>query len=322
MNLNIEKATLENEYYRRVIYTDEYQQVVLMSIPVNEDIPLEKHDTTSQFFRIESGKGEIRFGEDERESINIKDGSSVVVPPNRYHHVINTGNTPLKLYTIYSPPHHPPNRLDVNKPIEQAHFTGNRDTDIQIMMYLTDADLLSFCKTNKTIRKICRDDMFWMRKVYHDGAKVDKPVDQSWKQYYFLKYDLDELLNGTSTLFYINDTIYHFLTNSTYFTKKEREFITSILDDGIMGGTILYDYIILYLLNQNILFEHNDQLYFRPDHVINDFIHFPSFALFVNYLDYSPGGDIKNNIHNGEYIVKQYVIRKLSQYKNQKLAVD
>ena len=78
-NINIEKATLENNDYRRVIYTPGFQQLVLMSIPVGEDIPLEIHSNVDQFFRIESGEGEIHFGSNEEEVISIKDGSGVVV---------------------------------------------------------------------------------------------------------------------------------------------------------------------------------------------------------------------------------------------------
>jgi mannose-6-phosphate isomerase-like protein (cupin superfamily) len=115
-DIDIEKATIENNDYRRVLFTPGYQQLVLMSIPVGEDIPLEVHSNVDQFFRIESGEGEIRFGKNENERIKIKDGSGVVVTHGTYHRVINTGNVPLKLYSIYSPPNHPKDRVDHNKP--------------------------------------------------------------------------------------------------------------------------------------------------------------------------------------------------------------
>ena len=115
-NIDIEKATLENEDYRRVLYTPGYQQLVLMNIPIGEDIPLEVHEDVDQFFRIEAGQGEIRFGKNEYEIISIKDGSGVTVRHGTYHRVVNTGNSPLKLYSIYSPPEHPSNRVDKVKP--------------------------------------------------------------------------------------------------------------------------------------------------------------------------------------------------------------
>lgn len=115
-NIDIEKATLENEDYRRVLFTPGFQQLVLMSIPVGEDIELEMHPHVDQFFRIESGKGEIRFGKNQIEKILIKDGSGVIVTHGTYHRVINTGNSPLKLYSIYSPPNHPKDRVDITKP--------------------------------------------------------------------------------------------------------------------------------------------------------------------------------------------------------------
>jgi len=115
-NVDIEKETLENNDYRRVLYTPGYQQLVLMSIPAGEDIPLEVHPDVDQFFRFEAGEGEIHFGKNEEEVINVKDGSGVTVKHGTYHRVLNTGNTPLKLYSIYSPPEHPVNRVDKVKP--------------------------------------------------------------------------------------------------------------------------------------------------------------------------------------------------------------
>lgn len=99
---NIEKDTLENSYFREVLYTDKNTQLVLMTLQPHEDIGLEKHNV-SQFFRIESGIG--RFIIDGNE-YKIKSGSGVVVPANAKHNVINSGKTPLKLYSLYSPPKH------------------------------------------------------------------------------------------------------------------------------------------------------------------------------------------------------------------------
>ena len=120
-NIDIEKETLENTDYRRVLYTSGFQQLVLMSIPVKEDIPLEVHPDVDQFFRFEYGNGEIHFGKNEEEVIKVKDGSGVTIRHGTYHRVLNTGDTPLKLYSIYSPPEHPPNRVDKVKPVDNKY---------------------------------------------------------------------------------------------------------------------------------------------------------------------------------------------------------
>ena len=112
--INIEKATLENTYYRRVLYTTPQQQLVLMSIPVNDEISLEVHPDTTQFIRFEAGTGEVRIND---LIYKVKDGVSVTIPPNKYHRIVNTSLTePLKLYTIYSPPEHPEDLIQSDNP--------------------------------------------------------------------------------------------------------------------------------------------------------------------------------------------------------------
>lgn len=118
---DIEKLTLENTDYRRVIFTSKYSQLVLMSIPVGEEIDFEIHPYVDQFFRIEQGTGEIIIGKDQEESFLIQNRSGIVVPRNTYHRVINTGLIPLKLYSIYSPPNHSPNTREHNKILEKKH---------------------------------------------------------------------------------------------------------------------------------------------------------------------------------------------------------
>jgi mannose-6-phosphate isomerase-like protein (cupin superfamily) len=104
---NIEKQTLKNKYYRKVIFTTKNMQLVLMFIPSGQDIGIEKHKKRSQFIRVESGKGKAIIG---RKIHRLRDGDALIIPPNRYHNIINTGNKPLRLYTIYTPPEHPKNR--------------------------------------------------------------------------------------------------------------------------------------------------------------------------------------------------------------------
>jgi mannose-6-phosphate isomerase-like protein (cupin superfamily) len=101
---NIEKDTLENENFRKVLYTSKHSQLVLMSLKPKEEIGLEVHPDNDQFFRFEKGTGKVIIDGNE---YNVSDGLAIVVPAGAEHNVINTSETEeLKLYTIYSPPHH------------------------------------------------------------------------------------------------------------------------------------------------------------------------------------------------------------------------
>ena len=101
---NIEKDTLENENFRKVLYTSKHSQLVLMSLAPNEEIGMEVHPDNDQFFRFEKGQGKVVIDGNEYE---VKDGFAVIVPAGAQHNVINTSKTKaLKLYTIYSPAHH------------------------------------------------------------------------------------------------------------------------------------------------------------------------------------------------------------------------
>ena len=102
---DIERDTLENEDYRRVLYTGTYTQLVLMTLRPGEDIGLETHDGHDQFIRIEAGTGYVQLDGERRE---LKDGSVVVIPSGAKHNVVNTSaSEALKLYSIYTPPEHP-----------------------------------------------------------------------------------------------------------------------------------------------------------------------------------------------------------------------
>ena len=103
-NANIEELTLENDNFRKVLYTAAHSQLVLMSLKPDEDIGLEVHEDNDQFFRFESGLGRVVIDGNEYE---VKDGSAIVVPAGAEHNVINSSSSEaLKLYTIYSPAHH------------------------------------------------------------------------------------------------------------------------------------------------------------------------------------------------------------------------
>lgn len=101
---NIEQLTLANTNFRQVVFTDQHTQVVLMSLLPGEDIGLETHEIVDQFLRIEIGEGKVLLN---GEAHPISAGSAIVVPAGVAHNVVNTSNTnPMKLYTLYAPPHH------------------------------------------------------------------------------------------------------------------------------------------------------------------------------------------------------------------------
>ncbi len=108
--INIDRATKINPNYRTALWTGKYLQVTLMSIPVGGDVGLEMHPDTDQFLRIESGCALTVMGPC-KNTLTIRkrvgDNDAIVVPAGTWHNVINIGNVPLKLYSIYAPPHHP-----------------------------------------------------------------------------------------------------------------------------------------------------------------------------------------------------------------------
>ncbi|MFH1866894.1 MAG: cupin domain-containing protein [Patescibacteria group bacterium] len=101
---NIEKLTTENTNFRKVLYSGEHSQLVLMSLKPNEEIGMEVHADNDQFFRFEQGSGKVIINNKE---YNVSDGDAMVVPAGAEHNVINvSASEELKLYTIYSPAHH------------------------------------------------------------------------------------------------------------------------------------------------------------------------------------------------------------------------
>ena len=100
---DLEDRTEDNRDFRRVLYTGAHMQLVLMSLEPGEDIGLETHEDTDQFFRVEEGKGVVSIDGTETP---IESDSGIVVPAGARHNVMNTGTQTMKLYTIYAPPHH------------------------------------------------------------------------------------------------------------------------------------------------------------------------------------------------------------------------
>lgn len=120
---NIENATKENADYRRVLYTAKNTQLVLMTLKPGEEIGEEVHEL-DQFIRFEEGEGNVIL---DGMNQNIKADDAVVIPQGTRHNVINTGTTPLKLYTIYSPPEHRDGVIHASKADAEAddeHFDG------------------------------------------------------------------------------------------------------------------------------------------------------------------------------------------------------
>jgi len=110
---NIEKDALKNENFRNVLYSSKHLQVVLMSLKPGEDIGLETHVSTDQFFRFEGGKGKCIIDGNEYE---VKNGDAIVVPAGAKHNVINTDSVnELKMYTIYAPPQHKDGLINATK---------------------------------------------------------------------------------------------------------------------------------------------------------------------------------------------------------------
>ena len=122
---NIEKLSLENKYFRQVLYTAKNSQLVIMSLQTNEDIGEEIHQL-DQFIRCEKGQGKAVLDGTENE---ISDGFVVMVPAGTKHNIINTSATePLQLYTLYSPPNHKDGTIHKTKADAEAdekeHFDG------------------------------------------------------------------------------------------------------------------------------------------------------------------------------------------------------
>ena len=111
---SIEKQTLSNNYFRQVLFTGKYAQLVVMCLQPGEDIGNEVHPNVDQFFRLEQGEATFIFNE--KETHLVKNGDAVIVPAGTYHNVINASKkTQLKLYTIYSPPNHPDKTIHKTK---------------------------------------------------------------------------------------------------------------------------------------------------------------------------------------------------------------
>ena len=133
--VNINQAAKQNNTFRTALWSGKYLQVTLMSLNVGEDIGLEMHPDVDQFLRIEQGQGIVQMGKS-RDNLNFErnvyDDSAIMLPAGTWHNIINTGNIPLKLYSIYAPPNHPFGTVHVTKAdaeaSEEGYGHGNGDT--------------------------------------------------------------------------------------------------------------------------------------------------------------------------------------------------
>lgn len=123
---NIEKLSLENASFRKVLYTAKNCQLVLMSLLPGEDIGKEVHDV-DQFLRVEKGTGTAILN---GESYEVTEGSAIIVPAGAEHNVINTGTDEMKLYTIYTPPHHKDETVHKTKADAEADIEDEFDGKI------------------------------------------------------------------------------------------------------------------------------------------------------------------------------------------------
>ena len=121
--VNIEEATKQNNTFRTALWTGSYLQLTLMSINIGEDIGLEIHPDLDQFIRIEEGQGLVQMG-DKKDKLDFQarvyDDFAFIIPAGKWHNLINTGNKPLKLYSIYAPPQHPRGTVHETKSIAEA----------------------------------------------------------------------------------------------------------------------------------------------------------------------------------------------------------
>lgn len=123
---NINHATNMNQNFRTTLWTGQDMQLTLMSIPVRGDIGVEMHEDVDQFIRIESGHAKVYMGSREnalREVGNVNENYAIIIPAGTWHNVVNIGNRPLKVYSLYAPPQHP--RGTVHKTKADAEREGH-----------------------------------------------------------------------------------------------------------------------------------------------------------------------------------------------------
>lgn len=127
--VNINEASKQNRTFRTALWTGKHLQVTLMSINVGDDIGLEVHPNIDQFIRVEEGQGLVKMGSN-KDRLNfqakVSDDFAIMIPAGTWHNIINTGNKPLKVYSIYAPPQHPHGTVHVTKADAEAAEKSHR----------------------------------------------------------------------------------------------------------------------------------------------------------------------------------------------------
>lgn len=121
--VNLEEATKQNNTFRTALWTGKHLQLTLMSLHVNEDIGLECHPDLDQFIYIEQGQGCVKMGDYKNQldfQENVYEGFACIIPAGKWHDIMNTGNKPLKLFSIYAPPQHPKGTVHETKADAEA----------------------------------------------------------------------------------------------------------------------------------------------------------------------------------------------------------
>ena len=154
-----------NSAFRRVEFTGNNMQLVLMTLKPGEEIGEEVHDTVSQFLRIEEGSGELTLGEQTHE---MKQESAVVVPEGTKHNLVNTGEVDMHLYSIYSPPQHPDGTVHETK--EEADEAEDHEVEAGIVDGVEDI----------TISDILEAHDRWQTEAPDDPEAIHRMVDDSW----------------------------------------------------------------------------------------------------------------------------------------------
>jgi mannose-6-phosphate isomerase-like protein (cupin superfamily) len=124
---DVERVTLDNETFRTVVFTGEHTQLTVMRLAPGEDIGREAHPNLDQFIRIEQGNARVELGRTEEqidETHDVEDDWAVIVPAGVWHNVVNTGSGDAKLYSLYSPPEHPPETVHRTKAEAEAAEHG------------------------------------------------------------------------------------------------------------------------------------------------------------------------------------------------------
>ncbi len=122
--INISESSLNNKFFRQTIWTGKNLQLTLMSIPAGGEIGLENHSHVDQFLKIEKGQGLVLMGKNKDNFTikkNVQAGFAIFIPAGTWHNLINTANIPIKLYSIYAPPNHPPGTIHVTKEMAENY---------------------------------------------------------------------------------------------------------------------------------------------------------------------------------------------------------